>query len=103
MTWRKTFIIALLLGLVSTAATSAPPKEAPAVPAPSAPAAKSPSKPAPAPVILEGKTLFRIKETVFSVTPEERARGISERLAKLVQNRAFRTDSIRWSTTRWSP
>jgi small-conductance mechanosensitive channel len=95
VTWRKTFIIALLLGLVSTAATAAPPKEAPAVPAPSAPAAKSPSKPAPAPVILEGKTLFQIKETVFSVTPEERARGISERLAKLVQNRALRTDSIR--------
>jgi len=95
VTLRKTIIIALLLGLVSTEATAAPPKETPAVPAPSAPAAKSPSKPAPAPVILEGKTLFQIKETVFSVTPEERARGISERLAKLVQNRALRTDSIR--------
>jgi len=95
VTWRKTFIIALLLGLVSTTAIAAPPKEAPEVPAPSVPAAKVPSKPAPAPVVLEGKTLFQIKETVFSVTPEERARGISERLAKLLENRALRTDSIR--------
>jgi len=95
VTWRKTFIIALLLGLVSTTAIAAPPKEAPEVPAPSVPAAKVPSKPAPAPVVLEGKTLFQIKETVFSVTPEERARGISERLAKLLEGRALRTDSIR--------
>jgi small-conductance mechanosensitive channel len=95
VTWRKAFIFALLLGLASATATAAPPKEAPAVPASSAPEAKAPPKPAPAPVVLEGKTLFQIKETVYSVTPEERARGISERLAKLVQNRALRTDSIR--------
>ena len=94
MTWRKTFIIALLLGLVSTAATPAPPKEAPAVPAPSAPAAKSPSKPAPAPVVLEGKTLFHFRETALGVSPEERARYVSENLRKLVKNRAFRPDSI---------
>jgi small-conductance mechanosensitive channel len=95
VTWRKTFIIALLLGLVSAAATAAPPKEAPAVPAPSSPAAKAPAKPAPAAIVLEGKTLFHIRETILSVTPEERGRGISERLAKLVENRALRTDSIR--------
>ncbi len=105
MTWRKTFIIALLLGLVSVPATAAPPKEAPAVPVPSAAApapskpapastAAAPSKSAPAPVVLEGKTLFDIRVAVFSTTPQERAKGINERLAKLVKNRAIRTDSI---------
>lgn len=105
MTWRKTFIIALLLGLVSVPATAAPPKEAPAVPVPSAAApapskpapaasAPAPSKSAPAPVVLEGKTLFDIRVAVFSTTPQERAKGINERLAKLVKNRAIRTDSI---------
>ena len=94
MTWRKTFIIALLLGLVSTAATSAPPKEAPAVPAPSAPAATAPSKPAPAPVVLEGKTLLHIREPALGASPEERARNVGENLGKLVKNRAFHPDSI---------
>ncbi len=105
MTWRKTFIIALLLGLVSVPATAAPPKEAPAVPVPSAAApapskpapastAAAPSKSAPAPVVLEGKTLFDIRVAVFSTTPQERAKGINERLEKLVKNRAIRTDSI---------
>ena len=95
MTWRKTFIIALLLGLVATAATAAPPKEAPAVPPAADTATKVPSKPAPAPVVLDGKTLFQIKAKVLSATPEERARGINERLAGLVKDRAFRADSIR--------
>lgn len=96
MAWRKTFIIGLLLGLVSAAATAAPPKETPAI---STPAASAPSKPAPAaavpaPVVLDGKTLFDIRATAFTATPQERARGINERLAKLVKNRAFRADSI---------
>jgi small-conductance mechanosensitive channel len=95
VTWRKTFLIALLLGLVSTAATAAPPKEAPAVPAPSAPAAKEPSKPAPAPVILEGKTLLYFREPALGSSPEERARNVSGGLGKLVENRAFRPDSVK--------
>ena len=95
MTWRKTFIVALLLGLVSASATAAPRKEPPAVPAPSAPAATAPSKPAPAPVVLEGKTLFNIRESALGVSPEERARDVGERLGKLLKNRAFRPDSIR--------
>ena len=95
MTWRKAFIIALLLGLVSTAATAAPPKEAPAVPAPSAPAAKAPSKPAPAPVILEGKTLLYFREPALGSSPEERARNAGGNIGKLVENRAFRPDSIK--------
>ena len=95
VTWRKTFIIALLLGLVFTAATAAPPKEAPAVPAPSAPEAKAPPKPPPAPVVLEGKTLLYFREPALGSSPEERARDVSGRLGKLVENRAFRPDSIK--------
>ena len=95
MTWRMSFIIALLLGLVSTAATSAPPKEAPAVPAPSAPAVKAPLKPAPAPVVLEGKTLLYFREPALGSSPEERARDVGGRLGKLVKNREFRPDSIK--------
>ncbi|HLN91176.1 MAG TPA: mechanosensitive ion channel domain-containing protein, partial [Patescibacteria group bacterium] len=95
MTWRKTIIIALLLGLVSTAATAAPPKEAPAVPSPSVPTVKAPSKPAPAPVVLEGKTLLYFREPALGSSPEERARNVAGRLGKLVENRAFRPDSIK--------
>ena len=111
MTWRRTIIIALLLGLVSAAAAAAPPKETPAISAPAAPApsesaapapskpaptpaASAPSKPTPAPVVLGGKTLFDIRAAAFSATPQVRARGINERLAKLVKNRPIRTDSI---------
>jgi len=107
VTWRKSFIIALLLGVVSTAATAAPPKDPPAVPAPSAPAAKAPSKPAPAdaqaakdppaPVVVEGKTVFTIRETVLSATPEERAKEINRRIEGLLKNRALRPDAIKIS------
>jgi len=108
VTWRKTFIIALLLGLVSTAATAAPPKEAPAVSAPSAPAAKAPSKAAPAavqapakdppaPVVVEGKTVFTIRETVLSATPEERAKEITRRIEGLLKNRTLRRDAVKVS------
>jgi small-conductance mechanosensitive channel len=106
--WRKTFIIAVLLGLVSTAATAAPSKEAPAAPAPSAPAATAPAKPAPAavqapekdppaPVVVEGKTILTIRETVLSATPEERAKEITRRIEGLLKNRALRPDAIKVS------
>ena len=80
MTWRKTFIIVLLLGLVSTGATAAPPKEAPAVPAPSAPSVTAPAKPAPAPVVLEGRTLFHFREPALGSSPRERALAVGGRL-----------------------
>jgi len=95
VTWRKTIIIALLLGLVSTAATAASPKEAPAVPAPSAPEVKAPGKAAPAPVVLEGRTLFSFREPALGASPEDRARYVSDSLGKLVEHRAFRPDSIK--------
>jgi small-conductance mechanosensitive channel len=96
VTWRRTIIIALLLVLVHTAAaTAAPPKEISVVPVPSAPAAKAPSKPAPAAVVLEGKTLFHFREPALGASPEERARNAGGNLGKLVENRAFRPDSIK--------
>lgn len=121
MTRRATLVITMVLFLVSPFAHAAAPPETAAVPetqggpapaepslaepspkparakparAKPAPAKPAPAKPAPAPVVLEGKTLFTIKETVLSATPEERAGGVNERLAKLVMNRAFRSDSI---------
>jgi len=94
MRWRTAFTVALVLGLVSFASTASPRSEALRAPASPGPAASAPSKPAPAPVVLEGKTLFHIRATIFSVTPEERASAISERLAKAVKDRAFRTNSI---------
>jgi len=100
--WRKTFIVALLLGMASASATAAPRKEAPAVPAPAAPAAAessppaavAPSKPGPAPVVLEGKTLFNFREPALGASPEDRARNAGGTLGKLVKNRTFRPASI---------
>jgi small-conductance mechanosensitive channel len=114
MTRRAALAIALALCLVSPFAFAAPRSETPAAPetdggpAPAKPApaparakkhsppksAAAAVKPAPAPVVLEGKPLFYIKETVLSASPGERAGAASERLAKLVKNRAFRTDDI---------
>ncbi|HEX9191375.1 MAG TPA: hypothetical protein VF847_04720, partial [Candidatus Deferrimicrobiaceae bacterium] len=93
MTLRKSILIALLLGLVSSASAAPPRKEAPVAPAPSAPVA--PEKPAAAPVVLEGKTLFLIRESALGASPEERASEISKRLEKLVKDRTIRPDSIR--------
>jgi len=95
MTWHKTVLVALLLGLVSAPAHAAPRKEAPPAPAVSAPAAPAPAKPPPAPVVLEGETLFQIQEGALGVSPEERAREASGRLAKLVENRAVLPESVR--------
>jgi small-conductance mechanosensitive channel len=76
--WHKTFVVAMLFGLVSSSTLAA---DLP--------------KPAPAPVVLEGKTLFHIKEAVLSATSEERARDASGRLGKLVEKRVFRPDRIK--------
>jgi len=116
MTRRATLVVAIALFLVSPFAYAEPRPETAAVPETQggpAPAKPSPkparakpvhakpvrAKPAransaPAPVVFEGKTLFFVKEAVLSATPEERARGTSERLAKLVKDRSFDADSI---------
>jgi len=116
MTRRTALAVAIALFLVSLFAYAEPRPETAAVPETQggpAPAKLSPkparakpvhakpvpAKPAransaPAPVVFEGKTLFFVKEAVLSATPEERARGTSERLAKLVKDRSFDADSI---------
>jgi small-conductance mechanosensitive channel len=95
MTLRRILIVALLLGWVSAVATAAPRKEAPAAPPPSAPIAPEPSKPAPAPVVLEGKTLFGVREPALGLSAEDRARDAGVRLGKLVEDRSIRLDSIK--------
>ena len=96
MTWRSILAVALLLGAVCVPATAAVPEgKAPAATAPSPTTMPAPAKPSPAPVVLEGKALFEVREPALGVSPEERAREISRRLGSLVENRAFRADSIR--------
>ncbi len=46
------------------------------------------------PVTLDGKRLFMVRERVFSFSPADRARTISEKLDKLLKDHLFRTDSI---------
>jgi small-conductance mechanosensitive channel len=53
----------------------------------------------PAPVVLDGRTVFYIRASVKSVTPEGRAHGISERMKLLAADRYFRIDSIAVSDT----
>ncbi len=94
MMGRRIIAVALALGMVSAAAIAAPRSDVPAVPAPSAPAARGPSKPATGPVLLEGNILFQFREPALGISPEERARAASGLLRKLVENRAFRPESV---------
>ena len=48
----------------------------------------------PAPVILDGRTVFYVRATVKSITPQGRAQGIAERIRKLATDPYFRSDSI---------
>jgi small-conductance mechanosensitive channel len=45
-------------------------------------------------VMLDGKPIFAVKGKVFSYSPAERAKLISERIAKLIKSPLFRADSI---------
>jgi len=51
------------------------------------PAPSPPPKVESAPIVLDGKVLFRIRERVLSLSPEERARAISARLKRLADRR----------------
>src|SRR5436190_3602639 len=53
----------------------------------------------PAPVVLDGRTVFYVRATVKSVTPEARAKGIAERIRKLAEDPYFRSESITVSDT----
>ena len=53
----------------------------------------------PAPVQLDGRTIFYVRTTVKSSTPEDRARGIAERIRMLAADPFFRSDTITVSNT----
>jgi small-conductance mechanosensitive channel len=48
-----------------------------------------------APVVFAGKTLFLIRENVFSYTPNVRAQAISDRLARFARDPLFQTERIK--------
>jgi small-conductance mechanosensitive channel len=77
---RLTFFSASLLLLISLAAFAAPQQRKP--PETAVPNAKLES----APVVLDGKELFRIRERVLSLSPGERAKAINARISRLAQN-----------------
>lgn len=53
----------------------------------------------PAPVQLDGRTIFYVRTTVKSSTAEDRARGIAERIRMLAADPFFRSDTITVSNT----
>lgn len=52
-----------------------------------------------APVTLDKKFLFQVRERIYSFTPTDRARTISEKIARLAKDPLFRTDSITTANT----
>ena len=87
-------LIALVLLLLTVAATAAP--AAQRGPASSPPASVKEATPLPPAggVTLDGKPLFALRIRVLSLSPQDRARTISSRLDKLARDPLFRPDSI---------
>lgn len=54
----------------------------------------APSSVAQSPVVVDGRTLFMVRERIFSFSPSDRAKAISGKLDKLLKDPLFRTDSI---------
>jgi len=52
-----------------------------------------------APVVLNGKSLFSVRERIYSFSPADRARTISEKLTRLARDPLFSPDSITTSDT----
>jgi len=100
MTRRDAFAVICLVFVCSTppsitalaAADNA--VHAPASPGPAGAAVGRTPKATPAPVVLDGKTLFYITETVLSITPAERVKAINERLGRLAKNRVVPPDTV---------
>ncbi|RQW86706.1 MAG: mechanosensitive ion channel family protein [Geobacter sp.] len=83
-------IITLLLLIITTSTIAfAVPKTTKQTP----PAQEPPKLPV-GRVVLDGKPLFTMQEKILSLTPEDRASLISARLARLVRNPLFKTDTI---------
>ncbi|MBW6503508.1 mechanosensitive ion channel family protein [bacterium] len=79
--WRRVLVVVLPLALLSTGAWAAKPRQE-ARPA----AAVEPAKPAGAPVELDGRTLFLVRERVMSFTPEDRASSILRKLNRFLKD-----------------
>lgn len=87
--WWRFLAAALALGLLSTGAWAA--KPGPDAPPPGT---VEPAKPAGAPVDLDGKTLFLVRERVMSFTPEDRARRIRRKLDEFLKDPLARPETI---------
>ncbi|MDD2856233.1 MAG: mechanosensitive ion channel family protein [Desulfuromonadaceae bacterium] len=86
-------LLALLL-LISTSISFAAPKSSAVKPASKPEPVAAVSLP-PGYVMLAEKPVLTIKSKVLSFSPEDRARLISDRLAKLVKDPTFKTDSLK--------
>ena len=96
------FMLALALGVLaftwaSGAAAAVPVQPAAGTPAP----APAPAQPAPAPtaqagapVIVDGKAIFRVRERIGAFTPSERADAISKRINELATNPFLPADYV---------
>lgn len=78
---RLLHVIPMILALAASLAIASPRKEVPAAATGQAAAVKA------APVVVDGKELFLIREQILSFPPEERVRGINARLARLLEDR----------------
>lgn len=87
--WWKFLPVFLAMGLISVVAFAAKPGHE-ARPA----AAAEPAKPAGAPVGLDGRTLFLVRERVMSFTPEDRADAIRRKLEMFLKDPLARPETI---------
>jgi len=87
--WWKVLAAALALGLLSTGASAAKSR-----PASKPAAAVETPKPAAAPVGLDGKTLFFVRERVMSFTPEDRAGAIRRKLEMFLKDPLSHPETI---------
>lgn len=87
--WWRVLPVLLPLVMLSTGAWAAKPR-----PEPKPAAAVEPAKPAAAPVGLDGKTLFLVRERVMSFTPEDRANAIRRKLEMFLKDPLARPETI---------
>ena len=89
----KTLIFSAVFVLVAHSAGLAAPQKGPQA-VPEVVGAEAPAL-QPAQVMLDGKPLLEIKIRVLSFSPEDRAKTISSRLAKLAKDPLFQADSLK--------
>jgi hypothetical protein len=87
----RRFVLLVLLPLVLAPAAARAAKPGPEA----TPVAKAePAKPSGAPVVLDGRTLFFVREGVMSFSPEDRAGAILRRLETFLKDPFARAESI---------